>query len=209
MRFPRCLALILLLTSSCQVLGTGHALARQEASGSATVYVTRTGSKYHQAGCSSLSRSAIPMRLDEAAARYGPCSRCRPPVWQPSSLVSKRPLPPPPAPTANVSEADVFLAVGGAVYHRDRDCKGLAGRQTVTRKLSDVHTPEFGMCSVCGSSPGVTTGLTAPPPPTPSGRSATSSVPVSSGRCQAITKKGTQCSRKAQPGSSYCWQHQK
>jgi TolA-binding protein len=29
-----------------------------------------------------------------------------------------------------------------------------------------------------------------------------------SGQCQAITKKGTQCSRKAQAGSKFCWQHQ-
>lgn len=34
------------------------------------------------------------------------------------------------------------------------------------------------------------------------------SVPTSSpGRCQAITAKGTQCSRTADPGSNYCWQH--
>lgn len=44
-----------------------------------TVYVTRTGSKYHQSGCSYLSKSQIPMKLSEAKARYGPCSRCRPP----------------------------------------------------------------------------------------------------------------------------------
>lgn len=30
-----------------------------------------------------------------------------------------------------------------------------------------------------------------------------------SGRCQATTKKGTQCKRSAQPGSRYCWQHGK
>jgi hypothetical protein len=28
-------------------------------------------------------------------------------------------------------------------------------------------------------------------------------------QCIAITKKGTRCSRKAQPGSDYCWQHSK
>ena len=28
-----------------------------------------------------------------------------------------------------------------------------------------------------------------------------------SGRCQAITKKGTQCKRNAKIGSKYCWQH--
>lgn len=27
-------------------------------------------------------------------------------------------------------------------------------------------------------------------------------------RCKAITAKGTQCSRNAEPGSDYCWQHQ-
>jgi methylphosphotriester-DNA--protein-cysteine methyltransferase len=30
-----------------------------------------------------------------------------------------------------------------------------------------------------------------------------------SGQCQATTKKGTQCKRKAQAGSIYCWQHKK
>ncbi len=30
---------------------------------------------------------------------------------------------------------------------------------------------------------------------------------VSSGRCQATTKKGTQCKRNASSGSNYCWQH--
>jgi hypothetical protein len=43
------------------------------------VYVTRTGQCYHRAGCSSLSRSKIPMDLNEAKKRYRPCSRCNPP----------------------------------------------------------------------------------------------------------------------------------
>ncbi|WP_295935448.1 hypothetical protein [uncultured Alistipes sp.] len=33
------------------------------------------------------------------------------------------------------------------------------------------------------------------------------STPAYSGRCQATTKKGTQCSRNAQSGRHYCWQH--
>jgi len=45
-----------------------------------TVYVTRTGEKYHRAGCRYLSRSMIPMTLETAKARgYTPCSVCRPP----------------------------------------------------------------------------------------------------------------------------------
>lgn len=44
-----------------------------------TVFVTRTGSKYHRGSCSYLRKSRTPMKLSEARGRYGPCSRCRPP----------------------------------------------------------------------------------------------------------------------------------
>lgn len=97
-----------------------------------TVYVTKTGSKYHRESCSSLRASKIPMDLARAAARYGPCKICNPPV------------------------------------------------------------------------PGSATGAAEPPRVTP--KEGTSSTKASV-RCQAITKKGTQCSRTAKAGSSYCWQH--
>jgi micrococcal nuclease len=44
-----------------------------------TVYITRTGAKYHRAGCRYLSKSMIPIALKEARTRYGPCSVCSPP----------------------------------------------------------------------------------------------------------------------------------
>lgn len=44
-----------------------------------TVYITRTGSKYHRSGCRYLSKSMIPISLSEASANYGPCSVCNPP----------------------------------------------------------------------------------------------------------------------------------
>ena len=44
-----------------------------------TVYVTKTGEKYHNDGCRSLRQSKIPKSLKEAAQRYGPCSICKPP----------------------------------------------------------------------------------------------------------------------------------
>lgn len=43
------------------------------------VYVTRTGEKYHRAGCRHLARSQIPIALKDVG-RYGPCSVCKPPV---------------------------------------------------------------------------------------------------------------------------------
>ena len=45
-----------------------------------TVYVTRTGAKYHRDGCRYLSRSKIPMSLKDAVKKYTPCSVCKPPT---------------------------------------------------------------------------------------------------------------------------------
>jgi competence protein ComEC len=45
----------------------------------ATVYVTKTGSKYHCEGCRFLSKSKIPIGLEEARKKYEPCSVCKPP----------------------------------------------------------------------------------------------------------------------------------
>jgi hypothetical protein len=45
-----------------------------------TVYVTKTGEKYHNSGCSYLRKSCIPMNLSDAkSGGYTPCSRCHPP----------------------------------------------------------------------------------------------------------------------------------
>jgi micrococcal nuclease len=44
-----------------------------------TVYVTRSGLKYHRAGCRHLRRSKVPMSLEEAKAQgYTPCAVCNP-----------------------------------------------------------------------------------------------------------------------------------
>jgi hypothetical protein len=68
-----------------------------------TVYVTRTGEKYHRETCRSLAKSKIAMSLEEAAARYGACKVCKPPVpsAQPSTpaVSSAAPAPVASAPT--------------------------------------------------------------------------------------------------------------
>ncbi len=47
--------------------------------GSDTVYVTRTGSKYHRVDCPHARASGQPMALAEARKKYQPCGRCKPP----------------------------------------------------------------------------------------------------------------------------------
>jgi hypothetical protein len=103
-----------------------------------TVYVTKSGQCYHRDGCRSLRSSRIPMRLEDAAARYRPCSICKPPVL--------------------ASDTRSDAAPGG---------RGEAVKEAPKR-----------------AAPG-------------------------GGQCKAITKKGTRCKRKAQPGSEYCWQHRR
>jgi micrococcal nuclease len=45
-----------------------------------TVYVTKTGKKYHTATCRYLAKSKIPISLKDAKANgYTPCSVCKPP----------------------------------------------------------------------------------------------------------------------------------
>ena len=53
--------------------------ATQDDSQSVTVYVTRTGKKYHRASCRYLRKSKIPMPLSRAKEQYGACSVCSPP----------------------------------------------------------------------------------------------------------------------------------
>jgi hypothetical protein len=105
-----------------------------------TVYVTKTGKKYHTSNCSSLRSSSIPITLSEANQKgYGPCSRCDPPIYSETNNQDNK--------------------------------SNLLDDSKLREKLSSTST--------------------------------------TSSQCIAITKKGTQCSRNAQEGSDFCWQHNK
>lgn len=47
---------------------------------SETVYITRTGTKYHRQGCRSLSGGALSVALKDAAKTHSACEICRPPL---------------------------------------------------------------------------------------------------------------------------------
>jgi micrococcal nuclease len=56
------------------------ASAKGVAPGSVTVYVTKSGKKYHRASCVHLNNSRKPLSLTEARKQgYEPCSQCKPP----------------------------------------------------------------------------------------------------------------------------------
>ncbi len=101
------------------------------------------------------------------------------------------------APADSSDDVTVYVTQTGTKYHR-AGCRYLA-RSMIPILLRDA-VQRYGPCSVCSpptlgsssSSPAATYQQSEPSDPT---------------RCQAITKKGTQCKRNAKTGSSYCWQH--
>jgi hypothetical protein len=112
-----------------------------------------------------------------------------------------------------------------ALYHRET-CAWLKGaastRRFVTADAKKRYFQPHCLCIVgqdatppCGDTH-LTDGPTAAVPPAASApafavptapRTPAARVAPASTRCQATTKKGTQCSRNAQAGRSFCWQH--
>jgi len=65
---------------SLMTLPAKKSAAKPAASSDPTVYTTKTGTKYHRAGCEYLKESSIPISLSTAKARgLSPCSKCNPP----------------------------------------------------------------------------------------------------------------------------------
>jgi hypothetical protein len=74
------LVLVLACAAFSPLAPLPQTLAAEQPSGpkkDCTVYVTRTGHKYHKATCGSIKRSKIPMSRSEAIKKgFTPCKRC-------------------------------------------------------------------------------------------------------------------------------------
>ncbi|ACA59236.1 copper amine oxidase domain protein [Candidatus Desulforudis audaxviator MP104C] len=113
-----------------------------------TVYITKTGAKYHRNGCQYLARSKIPIDLSNAVASgYTPCSVCNP--GQISSSTSS-PILTMPSSTPQIQKQDVTVYVTrtGSKYHRG-GCRYLSKSQ-IPMSLSNAKASGYTACSVCG-----------------------------------------------------------
>lgn len=105
------------------------------ASGDTTVYITRTGERYHDAGCRYLSKSCIEITLQAAVdGGYTPCKVCHPPTldvaaaftlpprptYSPVPTVSRAPLPSP-LPTRAPAQRDTQASVAATADEDDSD----------------------------------------------------------------------------------------
>ena len=62
----------------------GQTSTKQNAVSTQTVYISKSGTKYHQSECGYLKSSKFPITLGEAIDRgYAPCSVCKPPKKNP------------------------------------------------------------------------------------------------------------------------------
>ena len=79
MRLVRSVFMALALTVT--ILGAAAAVDQPAVTGQETVYVTKSGDKYHTASCRFVKSGKTAMKLADAVkGGYSPCSVCKPPV---------------------------------------------------------------------------------------------------------------------------------
>jgi hypothetical protein len=90
----------------------------------------------------------------------------------------------------------VYVTESGKKYHQV-DCPHLRDSKSA-KTLEEAIAAGYTACVRCE-------------PPVPGKRQNPSDAESKrlSPQCQAVTKKGTRCKRKASEGSAYCWQHKK
>lgn len=107
-----------------------------------TVYITKTGEKYHKDGCRYLSKSKIPIDLSVAiAAGYDACSVCDPPMLETEPKVTKSTQE-----QAEKEEITVYITKTGSKYH-SAGCRYLS-KSSIPISLSDAKD-SYSPCSVC------------------------------------------------------------
>ena len=107
-----------------------------------TVYVTKTGKKYHAAGCSYLKKSSIPMKLSVASQLYSPCSKCKPPGF---SSVAK---PSVGKPVGVTPQGDtIYEGPQGGRYHYDTSGK----KVYLPKKPDSVYVPKQSVDKAVGT----------------------------------------------------------
>jgi len=116
---------------------------KQNVTEGSTVYITRTGKKYHSDNCSHLSKSKIPVYLKEAIQRgYSPCSVCSPPV-----LDIAIPLVEKPREAKTSSSITVYITKTGKKYHLG-SCSSLS-QSKISITLNNACDRGYTPCSRC------------------------------------------------------------
>ena len=124
--------------------------------GDTTVYITKTGEKYHSDGCGSLSKSKIATTLQDAVDKaYEACKKCKPPKLDSTSQAAapQANAVAAPAKTTTTSTAAsngdtvVYTTKTGKKYHAD-GCRSL-GQSKIQTTLQNAVDKGYEACKVC------------------------------------------------------------
>ena len=103
-----------------------------------SVYVSRTGAKYHRGDCRFVAKTKLPSTLGSVFSRYTSCSACAPPILKELAQPFKEP--------SGKPVVQVFVTRSGKKYHRE-GCSYL-NKSKITVALKNArlsHLP----CSRC------------------------------------------------------------
>lgn len=109
--------------------------------------------------------------------------------------------------TLQIYSQTVYVTPSGKKYHTENCTR--RGDNSTPIELKDA-VRKYQPCKVC--KPPILSNAELSDPennPTTNSNISDSKNSTSTNQCKAITKKGTQCSRNAEEGSDYCWQHNK
>jgi len=108
--------------------------------------------------------------------------------------------------TQSASTQVVYVTTSGTKYHSS-SCSSLRKSKSEIN-LVDAINSGYSPCKMC--SPPTLNNTESSIQSAPEATKASPLIQQQSsgdGQCQATTKKGTRCKRKAKAGSNYCWQH--
>lgn len=125
------------------------------AGGDTTVYITKTGEKYHNDGCSSLSKSKIQTTLQSAVDKgYEACKKCKPPKLDTASAdtavktnVAAAPANVATPAAATNGDTTVYTTKSGKKYHAD-GCKSLS-KSKIQTTLQSAVDKGYEACKIC------------------------------------------------------------
>jgi hypothetical protein len=101
----------------------------------------------------------------------------------------------------------VFTSSHDSYYH-DPSCKDLIG--SINRlELKDATSKGYSACPLCITTTPVNFSSSSSKYEKKTYYRTSSDKNLEKKQCLAITKSGTQCSRNAEDGSDYCWQHKR
>lgn len=122
-----------------------------------TVYITKSGTKYHKSDCRYLSQSKIAVDLEEAVDRgFLPCSVCGPPTKSKAnsgenkveaSQTKDATVEKTSVKQNAVSTQTVYITKSGTKYHRS-ECSYLKSSR-IPISLEDAKKGGYTPCSVC------------------------------------------------------------